>query len=343
MTKDPETGIMNVGNYRGMICEKDKIGVFIIPTQGWGGHFRKYAAMNKPMPVAIVNGADPNLHLCGVTPFPHYICEYDIAGGVRGEPLELVDCETIDLPVPATSEIVIEGEIDPEVQMEEGPFGEYNGYFVSLRSNLQPVFQVNCITHRKDPIYQGVMNGVVSPKLGSPHDALTVTQCAAAWDHMEMAGVRGITGVWWVGSPATMVVIRIKQQFYGHARQAAHALWSMPVSIVAGKWVIVVDDDVDIYDANKVMIAVSNMVRPGQDLEIFHNTGGGVLDPSVHPDILEETGHMGRWDRVFVDATRPFEWQPREDWGGQKFPYHALAEDDMLEKVRARWEEYGLE
>lgn len=343
ITKDPETGVINVGNYRGMIYDKDKIAVLIIPTQGWGLHFQKYSAMNKSMPVAIVNGADPILHLCGVTPFPHYICEYDVAGGVRREPLELTMGETIDLPIPAAAEIVIEGEIDPRVRVKEGPFGEYNGYFVSLRSNPQPVINVKCITHRRDPIYQGVMNGVVSVRYGSPHDSLKVCHCAAMWDHMERAGVRGITGVWGIGSPLAMVVIRIKQEFYGHARQAAHALWSMPISVMTGKWVIVVDDDVDIYDPDKVLIAISNMVRAGEDLEIFHNTGGGVLDPSVHPDILERTGHIGIWDRVFVDATKPFDWKPREEWGGEKFPYHALAEEDMLEKVRKRWTKYGLE
>jgi len=342
ITKDPETGVVNVGNYRGMVADKDKIGVLVIPTQGWGVHYRKYLAMNKPMPVAIVNGADPVLHLCGVTPFPHYMCEYDVAGGVRGEPMDLTMCETTDLPVPAAAEIIIEGEIDPKILEKEGPFGEYNGYFVSMRSNLQPVVKVNCITHRKDPIYQGVMNGVVSPRYGSPYDSLLISHSAAMWDHMERTGVRGITGVWQIGSPLAMIVIRIKQQFYGHARQAAHALWSMPVSIMAGKWVIVVDDDVDIYDPHKVLIAVSNMVRPGEDLEIFHNTGGGTLDPSVHPDILERTGHIGSWDRVFIDATKPFDWKPREDWDGKKFPYHALAEEDMLEKVRKRWKEYDL-
>ena len=213
ITKDPETGVINVGNYRGMIYDKDKIAVLMIPTQGWGMHFKKYCALNKPMPVAIVNGGDPILHLCGVTPFPHNISEYDIAGGVRGEPLELTMAEIVDLPVPASAEIVIEGEIDPDVRVKEGPFGEYNGYFVSARSSLQPVIDVKCITHRKDPIYQGVMNGVVSPRVGSPHDSLTVVHSAAMWDHIEKAGVRGVTGVWQIGSPMAMIVVRIKQQF----------------------------------------------------------------------------------------------------------------------------------
>ena len=101
--------------YRGMIYDKDKIAVRLIPTQGWGVHFAKYSAMNKPMPVAIVNGADPILLLSSATPFPQNMSEYEVAGSVKGKGLELITCETNDLSVPATAEIVIEGEIHPEV------------------------------------------------------------------------------------------------------------------------------------------------------------------------------------------------------------------------------------
>ena len=157
VTRDPETRVMNVGIYRGMIGKKNTAPMLLIKGgQHWGQHFAKYATRGEPMPVACVIGWDPIMEFLAGSPVPAGVCEWDVAGGYRGEAAELVRCETVDLEVPATAEIVIEGFIsdDPETWELEGPFGEFTGY-VSDIPTPRPTMQVTCITHRSDPIFRG--------------------------------------------------------------------------------------------------------------------------------------------------------------------------------------------
>jgi len=151
ITKDPETGGTNAGMYRTMIQERRTLGILIARDQHIGLHYEKYRKMNRPMPVVIVSGMDPVLPLAFLTPFPAHMDEYDFAGGLRGEAVNLVKCETIDLEVPASAEIVIEGEIPLKERKMEGPFGEWMGHYGG-KPRPRPVIHVHCITHRNDPI-----------------------------------------------------------------------------------------------------------------------------------------------------------------------------------------------
>src|SRR3990172_3538408 len=140
VTKDPETGEVNVGMYRGMIVGKNKIAKLMVMAQHWGRHFYKYREMGKPMPVAIVYGWDDALPFCACMPIPHRgYSEWDVIGAIRGEPVQLVKCETMDLEVPASAEIVVEGTIspDPATFELEGPFGEYTGWCEG-KASLKP-------------------------------------------------------------------------------------------------------------------------------------------------------------------------------------------------------------
>ena len=159
VTRDPDTGIINIGLYRGMILDRYRLAAWLVPSQHWGLHYRKYQAMGKPMPVAFVYGWDDVLPLVAGTAIPYMQCEYDVMGSFRQEPVELVKCETSDLEVPASAEIVVEGTVspDPSTYDIEGPFGEGTGFYGG--AGKRPVIQVECITHRDDPIFRGQREG----------------------------------------------------------------------------------------------------------------------------------------------------------------------------------------
>lgn len=159
VTRDPESGELNVGLYRGMIKDKNKIAKLLIPHQHWGQAYRKYQERGEAMPVAIVYGWDESLGFVAGAMLSHPPYEYDIIGAIRQEPVELVKCETSDLEVPASAEIVVEGLIspDPADYEDEGPFGEWFGYYGWNRK--RPVVQVECITHRDEPILRGQVEG----------------------------------------------------------------------------------------------------------------------------------------------------------------------------------------
>ena len=344
VTKDPESGWVNVGVYRGMVLDKRSIAVLYMPFQHWGLQGRKYRQEGRSMPVAAVIGVEPITNWVAATSVPSNVCEYDIAGGIRGEPLELVSCETVDIPVPSTAEIVIEGEMsfDPADFRPEGPFGEYVGHYVSV-NHLAPVIQVHCVTHRQDPILTTRMVGAVSPALLTEQGTfLGISNDAFTLNELEARGIHGVKAVRGAGPAGMITIVSLEQLYYGHAKEVALALWSMKAHYWR-KMLIVVDSDVDISDLDKVMVAVATRTRPGQDIIIFPGTPGGTLDPSNHPDVLRKTEGVGNWDRVLIDATWPPEWEPREEWGGLRHPPSCLATEQVLEKVRRRWKEYNLD
>ena len=158
VTKDPETGIRNVGTYRMMVKGRNKTGsrAHDIPTQHISMHYEKWRKLNKPMEAAVVIGASPIIGLVSAAKMPYEYDEFAVAGGIMGEPIKLVKCETVDLEVPATAEIVLEGELTNDYIEYEGPFGEYTGYMGPRK--LGPVFKIKCITHRKQPIYQAFIS-----------------------------------------------------------------------------------------------------------------------------------------------------------------------------------------
>ena len=152
VTKDPETGIRNVGTYRAMVKGRTYTGIETSPAQHISMHFRKWRKIGKPMPAAIVIGPAPAVAMTSVSKIPSGTDELEVAGGIAGEPIRLVKCETVDLEVPATAEIVLEGRILTTYFEDEGPFGEYRGY-MGAREENQFVFKIECITHRKKPVY----------------------------------------------------------------------------------------------------------------------------------------------------------------------------------------------
>src|SRR2546423_4126201 len=194
---------MNGGTYRAVTGQKHPTPMLLIKGgQHWGQHFMKYAARGEPMPVACVIGWDPIMPFLAGSPIPSGICEWDVMGAYRGEPAELVRCETVDLEVPASAEIVLEGVIsdDPATYEVEGPFGEFTGY-VSDIPTPRPSRKVACITHRRDPIFRGTLEGTLPGSYSENSVMSSVQRAAIAWNILTQAGVPGVGDG--VGPPIT--------------------------------------------------------------------------------------------------------------------------------------------
>ncbi len=221
VSKDLDSGWVNWGEYRHMLHNKNTVGIEAGPHTHLGFVHKKCEERKEPMEIAIVVGAEPISQFTAVSPTPFGVSEVDIAGGIRGEPVELIKCETVDLMVPATAEIVIEGEIRPYERMEEGPFGEYTGYSVSL-IRPAPVIHVKAVTHRNNPIL--CMTCVGMPLAESPIN-MSIT-----WAGIFLEGLRER------GLPVTalslppelsgvLIIVAVKTTWANMAAEIAHVIW----------------------------------------------------------------------------------------------------------------------
>ncbi len=347
VTKDPDTKAVNVGVYRGMIGGKDKIPVLLVPSQHWGRHWGKYKARGEKMPVACVYGWHPTMDIVSGSPIPEGVSEYDVMGALLGEPVPLVKCRTVDLEVPATAEIVVEGFIDPdpETYQPEGPFGEFTGY-VSDVATPRPVIQVTAVTHRTDPIFRGTLEGSLPGASGENSHISAVLRAAIAWTTLEAAGVPGILDVFvHPVTNGTNIVVQVQKNSEGHAKWVASALWSTGAALFRYKNVIVVDDDIDPSDYSAIDWAIAYRVRAGtDDVVMFPGTFGSPIDPSTP---LEERSipdlGTGLWNRVLIDATKTWRYPARSEWGDAKFPPTVAPAAEDRERVLSRWDEYRFD
>ena len=344
VTKDPDTGIHNVGVYRGMVAGPASIPVLMWRAQHWGSHFQKYAERGEDMPVAYVVGWEPSIGFTGGAPVPRGISEYDVMGAIRGAPVELIECETVPLMVPATAEIVIEGYIspDPETFVEEGPYAEFTGYYATGRTKKHNT-RVTAITHRDKPIFRGTIEGAMPGSFAENAVMSSVQRSATAWNALDSAGVPGITDVW--GPPihaGVNTVVQMKQTYRGQAKQAAAALWGNSASHVRYKHVTVVDEDIDIHDYAAVDWAIAYRVNAGEDdIVIYPANWGAGLDPSTRRrDANVHLFGTGKWNRVLIDATVNLDYEPDED--GNRFPPTVRPADADIKAALDRWEELGL-
>ncbi len=349
VTMDPDTGIMNIGTYRGMIGQKNTIPVLCAASQHWGHHFTKYKAIGKEMPVAVVYGWDPTLLIASTAPLTHEgYSEYEIVGSLRGEPVELVKCETSDLWVPASAELVVEGKLsgDPATFEMEGPFAEYVGYYGG-QASPKPVIRVECITHRNDPIFRGGLEGATPGQWAEPYYWMTHSKCAVVWNYLETIGLPNILGVW--SSPitrATTVRVQIRKIYRGHAKQVAHAIWGSHLMNYTGKLVLVVDEDIDVFNDESVEWALAYRVNAeAKDVQIAYGCIGSMLDPSIPFESRNIIKYgQGKWSPVFIDATIDWELEPQEQYQGKRFPpWATVVSPQTAALINKRWSEYGFE
>lgn len=307
ISKDPETGSKNAAIYRMQVKGKNRLGIMSHAFQHLATQFAKAEAKGEPLEVAVPIGIDPVIPLASQVKAPYGVDELEIAGGIRGQPVEVVKCKTLDLEVPATAEIVIEGKVLPNVREQEGPFGEFTGFYGLQENN--PVVEVTAITHRKNPIFQAGLTGLPTTE---NHIMKEFAYEATLYERLKQEYPE-VQNVHYspAGGTQFIVFISLKQRYKGEAK---NVLLSALGDSSRPKFVIVVDDDVDIYDHIKVLWALSFCTQPAEDIFIVPGTAGGPLDPSV-PE-KEVTSVMG------IDATRRF---------GVKFP--EVVRNPGVEKV----------
>jgi len=301
ITRDPDDGWVNVGTYRVMVHDRNRLGFYISPGKHGRMHRDKYFARGERMPIAFVPGGDPMLFLAACTEIPFGVTEYDWAGGVRRAPFRVVKGPVTGLPIPADAEIVMEGFVDPNERQVEGPFGEWTGYYASM-DRPEPVMRIEAIYHRSDPIILGSPPNV-PPDEQSFYRAFM--RSARLRGDLEAASIPDIRGVWCheVGGSRMFNAISITQRYPGHSRQVGHAAASVHTGAYMGKYTVVVDDDIDVMDLEQVMWAMVTRSDPVDSIDIIARAWSGPLDPRIPKD------KKGFSSRAIIDATRPFEWK----------------------------------
>ena len=325
VTKDPDNGRRNIGIRRCQIKGADRTGIlFGAPDRGGAIHYEKWRRLGSNMPAAIFIGADPVQYL--VAPSRYGPDELAVAGGIRGEAIELVKCETVDLEVPATAEIVIEGEVLIDGPEPEGPFGEFTGYMAGGRAC--PVFRATCITHRADPIMMGIVSQFPPSESSMIKRALLEAGLKKHLrDDLNIPGIAGVHALEAGGCTATLW-IALKKMYDGHVDQTAFAAMGH-FGMSYFKWIVVTDDDIDIEDPFMRDWILAWRVRPDRDLRILADTAAVELDPSSLRDGLAPEEIKGA--KVVIDATR--KWT---------YPDLSLPPLDRLREVAGRWADYGL-
>ena len=327
VTKDPESNWVNVGTYRLQLLDKNHLGTQFIKGKHSDIMLKKYQAMGKPMPVCVVVGCDPLLFLMGAARLSAFESEYDFAGSIRGEPIEVVKAETNDLPVPATAEIVVEGEVDANKFKEEGPFGEYTGYYSGVGTDPRNYIDVKCVTYRNNPVFWGT---TVGRAVTDTHMTMALTYGATLWQQLVTMKIPGIKAVYCPpeGSGRFLAIISMKQMYPGHADQVLTAAISTEMGAYGLKTVIVVDEDIDPWDIPRVLYALSFRFQPNRS-QVIKRGRSTPLDPSLPLNAREITG------RLLLDATIPYDWKEK--------PIPIELDPETVEKVKGRWSELGLD
>jgi UbiD family decarboxylase len=328
ITKDPESGVYNVGTYRVMVKAPDRAGCMMLSGQDSRRHWEKARAMGKPLEAVLCLSVPPTLALCSASKMP--LSEYDVCGALNGSPLEVVKAETVDLLVPAFAEIAIEGILRTDILEMEGPFGEYGGYAGPQDYNM--IFEVTAITHRKKPILQAFISELppsessMIRKFG--FESMVDQELGKKITHYDGCNFFEF------GGSAQVVAIRLKKKpDFGEAWNTLRLAGSL-VNLAWMKWVIVVDEDIDISDISMVFWALAWRVQPHRDIEI--NRGRLTdLDPSAAPcgsGFTERVYPDGKGgSQILIDATLKFPNPPI-----------SLPSRELMENAKKIWEELKL-
>ena len=303
ITRDPDEGWVNLGTYRIQVHDKTTATIYMSPGRHGDIMRRKYWARGQSCPVAVTCGQEPLLwsasHFFGV---PVGVSEYEYTGWLRGEPVQVIKGLVTGLPIPATAEIVLEGEIvPPEVETRtEGPFGEWTRHYGS-GARPEAVFRVKAILHRHNPIIHG------APPLWYSAGALgtEIRKAATVWDDLEKQ-LPGIEGVWIYGQAGanSIVVVSIDQKYAGHAKQAALLTAGSRTVAYMCRWVILVDSDIDPSNLTDVLISLGNRFDPETGIDIIRGCWGTPLDPTLPPD--KRSRYDFSHSMAIIDTTKPF-------------------------------------
>jgi len=326
--KDPDSGVVNVGTYRMMVHDERTLGLVIRRAHHGSMIMRKYWERGEPAPVAAAIGTRTNVLFASFAGVPWGTSEYEWASGLTNEPVELVEGPVAGLPLPASAEIIIEGSVPPEDTRREveGPFGEVFGYYAS-GAEEHAVIEVEAMYHREDPILLG------SPPMRPPasSNATYMFYAANLWTELERIGVPEVRGVWMLptGASSLLRVISIKQQYPGHAIQAGLAALSGRTGAgQIGRFIIVVDEDIDPSNQDEVLWAIATRCDPEADVQVIRHQVSSGLDPRLEPE-KRRSGDMSS-SRAIIDACRPYHWR-------NEFPPSTGVSREFAEKLLADW------
>ena len=328
--EDPETGDVNLGTYRMQVLDKTTLGVQILKGKRGDVILRKYQKMGKKMPACAIIGGDPLLLLAGAAMIARS-SEYDVVGSLRGTPVEILRGQLTGLPIPAYAEIVLEGEIDPEILREEGPFGEFIGYYTDelIKPIPKPTLKVQRIYHRDNPILWETSTG---RPVTDVHMLLSFTQSAMLWTELTRMEIPGIKSVYMPPEAAGRfwAIASVEQMYPGHAEQVGAAVIATNTASYCCKGVIIVDHDISADDLPRVWWALGTRFNPARGTQIINRGRSTPLDPALEPgsDKLITS-------RIILNATIPFEWKVK--------PTEIKLSEIVADTVRSRWAEYGID
>ncbi|MBW4539262.1 MAG: UbiD family decarboxylase [Myxacorys chilensis ATA2-1-KO14] len=325
ITKDPETKIPNVGVYRLQLQSRNTMTVQWLSVRGATRHLRKAAERGEKLEVAIALGVDPLIIMAAATPLPIDLSEWLFAGIYGGSGVHLTKCKTLDLEVPADSEMVFEGTITPGETGVDGPAGDHMGYYGGVNENA-PLIRFHCLTHRKNPIYlttfsgrppkEDAMMAIALNRIYTPILRQQVPEIIDFFLPMEALSYKA-------------AVIAIDKAYPGQARRAALAFWSALPQFTYTKFVIVVDKDISIRDPRAVVWAITSKVDPARDVFILPDNPFDSLDFA--------TEKQGLGSRMGIDATTKVYPETDRVWGEP-----LVSDPDTAALVERRWAEYGL-
>ena len=319
--EDPDEKWTNVGTYRVCIHDRETLGIWISP----GKHGRlireKYWANGKSCPVVISFGQDPVLTKVGSWYEPWGVSELEIAGWLRDEPVQVVRGKETGLPIPITSELAVEGFIlPPQVESkQEGPFGEWTGYYASGTRN-EPVVKVKTVMYRNDPIIFGSPPGISGKSV--PLSAANV------WLALEKAGVTDVQGVWEY-TTRYITAISIKQKYGGHAKRAAMAMLGSTYGYHR-RFIVIVDDDIDPSDIDQVLWALATRCDPATAINVITEAWSTPLDPRITPDARAQRNFTN--SVAVINACQPYHWK-------DQFAKTCYFPDEVRKKTAEKWKE----
>ncbi|MCK5041506.1 MAG: UbiD family decarboxylase [Sphingomonadales bacterium] len=322
---DEKQDDFNLGIYRMQKLGKNKTLMRWLKHRGGAQHHARWKKEHsEPLPVAVVIGADPATIVAAVTPVPETLSEYQFSGLLRGKKLNLVDCKTIPLKVPAEAEIVLEGHVSLDEYGDEGPYGDHTGYYNSVEQF--PTFTITAITMRKDPIY-------LSTYTGRPPDEPSVL--GEALNDVFVPLLRQqfpeVVDFWLPpeGCSYRIGVVSIKKGYAGHAKRIMMGIWSYLRQFMYTKFVIVVDDDINVRDWKDVMWAISTRMDPVRDITTVENT------PIDYLDFASPVSGLG--GKLGLDATNKMAGETTREWGEK-----INMEDEVVKKIDEMWEDLGI-
>ncbi len=323
-TKDPETGMRNVGMYRMQVFDKNTTGMHWHIHKDGAEHYRKAEKFNKKLEVAVVIGCEPASMYAATAPLPQNFDEILFAGLLREKAISMVKCETIDMKVPANAEIVLEGYVNPNERRLEGPFGDHTGYYSAI--DYYPVFHITCITHKQKPIYAATVTGI--PPMEDAYIGKATERLFLPFIKTIIPEIKDINlpieGVF-----HNLCIVSINKKYPGHAKKVMFALWGLG-QMMFTKIIIVVDADVNVQNIEDVLWVVGSRVEPKRDIITIENAPADALENASEFKFLSS--------KLGIDATRKWKEEVNKELNLD------LAEmsEEVKKKVDEKWNKFGF-